>query len=169
MEQLNLKVSANSASTLPTTRESSNVRRVLSDRMLLSEAIEAVGHMIRGYGHTAQAGKSYVGAIAELLMQYPRSVAMACADPRTGVASTTRFLPTPGDIVPWCEKACRPLHEEGTREHRIDEQLRAREEWNAKARSSRVANLISYDTFLQLVAEGKTKPRPIGRFEVEKA
>ena len=121
--------------------------------------------MIRGYGNTGAAGTSYIGAIAQLLTQYPRSVALACADPKKGVAASTRFLPTPGDIVPWCEGACESLYENAAREDRVTEQLRARDEWNAKARPLSTDGWITYDDFLALVADGKTNPRPIGRFE----
>lgn len=141
------------------------MQQALADRLLLSEAIDAVGCMIRGYGNTAQAGKAYIGAIADLLMQYPRSVALACADPRTGVAITTKFLPTPGDIVPWCEKASRPLREEAARELRTQDQLVARAEWEAAARPVDTSQQITYGEFLRMADAGEVKPRPIGRFE----
>lgn len=85
--------------------------------------------MIRGYANSGQAGKSYIGAIAELLMRYPRSVALKCADPFAGVPRETKFLPTPADVIAWCERQVAPMHEEATREDRVNEQLRAREEW----------------------------------------
>lgn len=116
-------------STLPTKRESSSVRRALADRLLLSDAIDAVGKMIRGYANSGSAGKSYVGAIAELLMHYPRSVALRCADPFRGVARETKFMPTPADVIAFCERTVAPMHEEAAREERVAEQLQERAEW----------------------------------------
>src|SRR5581483_1653331 len=119
----------NSPSTWPTRRANSNVKQALYDRLLLSEAIEAVGRMIRGYANSGQAGKAYIGAIAELLMHYPSSVALKCADPFAGVSRETRFLPTPADVIGFCERAAAPLHEEAAREDRVAEQLAERERW----------------------------------------
>lgn len=114
---------------MPIRRESSNVKLALRDRLLLSEAIDAVGRMIRGYANSGQAGRSYIGAIAELLLQYPRGVALRCADPFRGVARDTKFMPTPADVIGFCEKACAPMYEEAAREDRVADQLRARVEW----------------------------------------
>lgn len=51
----------------------------------------------------AQAGKSYIGSLAQTLCNYPRLVAIACADLMTGVTATCEFLPTPANIIAWCE------------------------------------------------------------------
>lgn len=85
--------------------------------------------MIRGYANSGQAGKSYIGAIAELLMHYPRSIALRCADPFLGVARETKFMPTPADVIGFCERASAPIYAEAAREDRVIEQLKAREEW----------------------------------------
>lgn len=114
---------------MQTTRESSNVKRVLDDRLLLSEALDAVAGMLRGYANRSQADKSYLGAIAQLLMQYPRQVALVAADPFKGVPRETKFLPTPADVIAFCEKRCEPLYEEAAREDRVVAQLDAREQW----------------------------------------
>src|SRR6476646_2000605 len=124
MEQLQRNsIQPSSPSTLPMRRENSNVRRALADRLMLSEAIDAVGRMIRGYANSGQAGKSYIGAIAELLMHYPRSVALRCADPYRGVARETKFMPTPADVIGFCERTTAPMHEEAAREERVAVQL----------------------------------------------
>src|SRR5262245_22604999 len=125
-------VSAN----MPTRRESSSVKRALSDRLTPSEAIEAAGKMIRGYPQAKDAPKSYIGAMADLLTRYPRSVALACVDLATGVASETRYMPTPSEVIGWCERKARPLHEEAAREDRVREQLAARETWLQPDRSA---------------------------------
>lgn len=85
--------------------------------------------MIRGYANSGSAGKSYIGAIAEILAYYPRQIALKCADPIHGCARETKFMPTPSDVIGWCERAAKPLHEEAAREDRIAEQFRAREDW----------------------------------------
>lgn len=101
------------------------MQRALDDRMTISEAIEAVGRMVRGYPQTKD--KSYVGAMAEYFTYYPRSVVMACVDPINGVVATTKYLPTPADVIGFCEKKMAPMHQELAREKRIAEQLAARD------------------------------------------
>lgn len=114
---------------LPSRLERSNVTQVLRDRLMVSEAIDVVIRMLRGYVNKDKADNAYIGAIAELLMGYPRAVALKCADPFRGVVSTCKFMPTPADIIAWCERACSPLHHEADRERRVLEQLAAREEF----------------------------------------
>lgn len=46
----------------------------------------------------------YVGMLAATLLQYPKCVAVRCADPIKGVVSTTRFKPTVADLTAWCER-----------------------------------------------------------------
>lgn len=115
-------------------RESTSVKRALSDRLFLSEALDAVSKMLSGYPNRPS-GDSYIGAMAALLMRYPRSVALRCADPFNGVARETKFLPTPADVIGWCERATAPMHEEAAREDRIDAQLAAREEWQSEEKN----------------------------------
>lgn len=59
--------------------------------------------MIRGYANKGQADKGYLGAIAEVLTKYPRSIALRSAD-INGVPRETKFLPTPADVIAWCER-----------------------------------------------------------------
>lgn len=97
--------------------------------MTLSEALEAIGAMVDGSPYRSQAGDSYLGTMAKLIMDYPRQVAMRCADPLRGVARDTKFLPTVADVVAWCERATEPLRRDVDREHRVDKQIKARELW----------------------------------------
>lgn len=122
---------------------SSSVKRALADRLLLSEALDAVHRMIRGYANAGQAGKTYVGAIAELLMQYPRIVALACSDPIKGVVIECEFMPTPAKIVAWCENRSWPMHEEAAREERVAAQLDARDEWKNETVSPRLKDMAA--------------------------
>ena len=121
--------------------------------------------MLTGYAHKGQADQNYIANFANILTRYPRPVAIKCAHPIDGVVKETQFLPTPADVIEWCERACRPLREEAAREARIDAQLKAREEWNAAARPVPVRKEITYKEHLELAAQGKTKVRPIGAFE----
>lgn len=103
------------------------MQRVLADRLSVSEAIEAVGRMLRGFNQPKE--KSYIGAMAEYLTRYPRVVALECADPFGGVVAGTKYLPTPADVIGFCERKLRPLQEDADRERRVAEQLVAREEF----------------------------------------
>ena len=114
---------------LPTERASSKVTRALEDRLIPSEAFEAVGSMLTGYAHKGQADQNYIANFANILTRYPRSVAIKCAHPIDGVVRHTKFLPTPSDVIEWCEAESRPLREAADRENRVERQLNARDEW----------------------------------------
>lgn len=96
---------------------------------MLSEALTAAGGLLDASPYRSQAGDSYIGVLAKLLMEYPRSVALKCADPLRGVSRETKFLPTVADIVAWCENETEPLRGHVEYERRVEAQLRAREEW----------------------------------------
>lgn len=99
------KLSLNSPSNLPTKFESGSLRQALADRMVLSEALQIVGKLLSCYPNGgAQAGKSYVGALAAILVTYPRTIAQQSADPLKGVPRERKFLPTPADLIAWCER-----------------------------------------------------------------
>lgn len=77
----------------------------MQERLTGTEAIKIVGQMLRGYANGgAAAGKSYIGALAEVLGHYPRSVALRAGDLVRGVPRDTKFLPTPADVIAWCER-----------------------------------------------------------------
>ena len=163
MKNLTLSIKRDS---LPSEQEKSNTQLALEDRLRPSEAIEIVGSMIRGFPHKGQADQNYLASIAEILVRYPRSVAEKCAHPVDGVIRDSgSFLPTIGLVVEWCEKATRPLHEAAVSEARINAQLAARDEWNAKARPMPQRATINYEQFLKHCEETGSKPRPIGAFE----
>src|SRR5262245_44992416 len=97
-------------STLPNRRDPQSVRAALSDRLLLSEALEVVGVMLRGYANGgSEAGGSYQGALAETLTRYARCIAVYAGDVTKGVPATTRFLPTPADVIAWAERETEEL------------------------------------------------------------
>jgi hypothetical protein len=109
---------------LPSRLESSSLQRVLDDRMTLSESIEATTRIIDAYPNGGRAaGEGYIGALAAMLASYPRCVALRCSDRVDGIVRVCKFLPTPADVVAWCEKATEPLRDNREREMRVTRQL----------------------------------------------
>lgn len=121
-------ISAMSPGSSLTTRDGSKLQRALLDRLLLSEAIDIVGRTLDLFpnGRT-NAGKSYIGGLAAVLMEYPRQVAMRAASPVHGVARDTTFLPTPAVLIAWCERETAPMQREWQSAKRVDEQVQERE------------------------------------------
>src|SRR5262245_39021666 len=89
------------SATLSNRHASMNIARVLDARLTISEAIGLVGKICRGFPNKDKVDKAYIGAIAELLMHYPKTVAEKCAHPIEGVVRGTKYLPTPSDIINW--------------------------------------------------------------------
>lgn len=117
--------------TLPNRRDPSSVRAALSDKPFLSEAIDVVSSMLRGYANGgASASGSYIGALGEVLSHYPRMIALRAGDLLTGVPRDTKFLPTPADVIAWCE---RELEEWRTIIARDDHDKAMREEVRQRA------------------------------------
>ena len=99
------------------------------DRMLLSEAIDAVRKLISYWPNGGNgAGDGYIGALAAVLCDYPRQVVLRCIDPRRGVSKETKFLPTVSDLIGWLEWETEPLRRDVAREERIAVQFAARGE-----------------------------------------
>jgi len=101
----------------------------LAERLIPSEAIELVGRMLRGFPNKDKLSAGYAGAMAELLMSYPKMVATACADPIHGVVHGLKFMPVPSDVIAWCENRLRPLQEEADREVRVKKQIEDVDAW----------------------------------------
>lgn len=108
------------------------MRAALADRVTLSEAIEAVGLLVRRFPNGgANAGKDYIGGLAAVLAAYPRAVALRCHDPLTGVPRDVKFLPTPSDLIAWCERETEQMRkpvENEDRDARILREMRERAE-----------------------------------------
>lgn len=47
--------------------------------------------------------KGYIASLATVLMTYP-IVAERCADPVHGVSRECKFLPTPAELIAWCDR-----------------------------------------------------------------
>jgi len=112
--------------------------------MSLSEAIEIVGKILDCYPNGGRdATRGYIGALASVLAQYPRCVTFFAGDPHKGVPRETRFLPTPADVIAWCEREVADLRGIVDRDdyHRdIREKMKGREkeaESVAAARATR--------------------------------
>src|SRR5215831_13214798 len=71
----------------------SSLAEAYSERLSLLEAMEAVTRMLTAYPNAkALISDSYMGAVASLLVRYPKQVALDCMSPFTGVALTTKFV-----------------------------------------------------------------------------
>ncbi len=60
--------------------------------------------MLKSYPPSELDHSGYIGALANCLAQYPKCLAVRCADPVNGVVATTRFKPTIADLTVWCER-----------------------------------------------------------------
>jgi hypothetical protein len=99
------QLSLTSRETLQTRPDVGSLRQALGDRMLLSECLDVVRAMLRNYPNGgAQAGGGYIGGLAAVLFEYPRIVATRSSDPVHGVPREVKFLPTPADVIAWCER-----------------------------------------------------------------
>ena len=117
--------------TLPIKSSNASLRVVLTDRLLLSEALRQVGNLVEYYPNgKGQAGKGYIGAIAATLCTYPRQVALKCCS-LDGVCLECEFIPKVANIVAYCERETellrKPVDRED-REHQFREEAKAREE-----------------------------------------
>ena len=99
----------------------------------MPEAIEAVGKMLGAYPQ-AKVQNSYIGTIAALLLQYPKSIALEAANPVLGVPRTVKFPPSVAEMVEWLDHASRPLTNAVDRARRVAEQLAERDRIESEAK-----------------------------------
>jgi hypothetical protein len=104
----------------------------------MSDAVDVIGRLVDAFPNgRAQAGRSYIGALASLLVTYPKTIALQCADPVRGVARDIRFLPTVADLVAFCERELAAMRNIVEREDRAQELAkRQREAADAEKRLS---------------------------------
>jgi hypothetical protein len=94
----------------------------------MTEAIEAVGSMLVAYPNAkTMVADGYYGAIASILIDYPRQVALRCCSPKHGVAATTSFIPTAADVIKWLEREQETLKSAFAWEKRSSEQFAQRD------------------------------------------
>lgn len=97
--------SQSSHSISPTNSGNAPLRQALADRLGEIEAIEAIGKLLKAFPNGSPPDpKGYIGALAAILREYPRQVALRCADPIKGVSRETKFMPTVADLVAYCER-----------------------------------------------------------------
>ena len=112
-----------------TSYEPKNVKLVLEERLLPSEAVELVAAILSCYPPSDIEATGYILTLAACLQQYPKAVAIRCGDPLKGVAATTRFRPTVADITAWCKREVIHLQEivdRADHEKRLAEERTAR-------------------------------------------
>jgi hypothetical protein len=112
--------------------ESGKLQRALSERLILSEATETVGKLIKLFPNIGQnADRGFIGGLVEVLMDFPRQVSAGVADPRRGVAAETQWLSIAA-VVDWCEREAEPLYRAVERERLLAAQFAKREAWERK-------------------------------------
>jgi hypothetical protein len=100
----------------------------------------------------------YSAAIAAVLGDgYSRSIVEYVTDPRTGLPSRQKFLPTVAEVREACD--ARASHLDRMRRYELLGPAKPYEPTPTKP------GQITYREHLELAAQGKTKPRPIGAFE----
>ena len=105
----------------------------------MTEAIDAVGRMLAVYPNRAQVGKPYIGAVAELLMKYPKQLALDCMNPVSGVALDSEFVPTIARIVAWLNRYLHPLEASVKWDERSAEQFAQRDRDEAQEKAEPLA------------------------------
>jgi hypothetical protein len=102
-------VSSNEPTRSLTKSNNASLRQAFTERVTLSEAIRLAGTLVGCYPYGDKPADSYLGAIAEILREYPRFIVL---DIRK-LARECKFLPTVADVVAWCERqrqmAAKPL------------------------------------------------------------
>ena len=100
-----------------------------SQKLTMAEALESVGKMLMAYPNARDGLRDgYVGVIARTLLDYPRNVALQCADPVNGVTRKTKFLPTVADVVAWCEHEQEPYRTASNWEYNTRKQFALRDQ-----------------------------------------
>jgi len=83
----------------------------LAYRLTPEEATKAAIRMLSAYPETAKScSKDYLMALAEVLCNFPREVAVQACSPIHGIPRQHKdFRPTAGQAVEWCEAATKQL------------------------------------------------------------
>ena len=119
--------------------ESTPLMALLTERLTLSEAIALATEIVGRYPNGGRdAGKSYLGALAETLCAYPKTVAEQCAK-LNGVSAHCEFLPSVAAIMKWCDAATEPLRARREREIAVSRQLDERREFVREQTEARAA------------------------------
>jgi hypothetical protein len=93
----------------------------------MPEALDLVGKLINATYPNSKLPNSYIGNTAALMLDYPKSIAVACLHPTRGIARDCKFPPSVAEIVKWCESDFGHLKRAYEYDQRSAEQLRERE------------------------------------------
>jgi len=99
-----------------------------SERLTMPEAIDAVGEMLNAFPNARDGVRGgWVGIMARLLLDYPKSIALRCCDPVNGVVRECKFLPTVSEAIKWLEREVQPLQKAAQWDKQSRAQLAERE------------------------------------------
>lgn len=73
--------------------------------------------------------ETYAAAVGAILSEYPKNIIDLSSDPRSGIASKQKFLPTIAEIREFCDHEQKRADWFETVDSRREEQLRLRDEW----------------------------------------
>lgn len=140
------RVPATAPANWPQKYDAKSLRVALADRLTLSEAVEQVARLLDQWPNGRKGvADGYIGALAAVLADYPRCVALRCCNPLKGVARATDYLPTIATVVAFCERetaALRGIVDGDDHEKRIQaEMARRREEERPRAQRETLAQL----------------------------
>ena len=103
--------------------------------------------------------QTYSAAVAAVLGDgYSRSIVEYVTDPRTGLPSRQKFLPTVAEVREACD--ARAAHVA-----RLERYSELKPVHRQPPQTVCLPGQITYKEFLEKAAKGETKPRPIGAFE----
>lgn len=123
----------------------------------MPEAIDAVGEMLNAFPSARDGVRGgWVGVMAKLLTDYPKTIALRMCDPVNGVVRECKFLPTVAEAVKWLEHEVQSLRSAAAWETRSREQLaeRHRFETEDKAEPLEHRNAVAGRIKAELRAKG---------------
>jgi hypothetical protein len=95
----------------------------------------------------------YCAAVAAVLSIYPQWIVILATDPRTGLASTMKFLPTPAEVKEFCDNEAEKVEHDRLRDERIRQQFTERELFELEQADK--ANRPTYDELKDKYGDGK--------------
>lgn len=93
----------------------------------MPEAIDLVGRLIEVAYPNYKLSDGYIGNTAALMLDYPKSIALACLHTTRGIVRSCKYPPTPAEIVKWCEADLGYLQRAADYDRRSEAQLAERE------------------------------------------
>ena len=103
--QLDTTRSWSPSTTLSREQRIEKAKMVLRYSTSSQEALLAAKQLIGLYPHARPPDpETYAAGIAAVLAGYPLGLVRECVDPRTGLARSREFPPTPACIFEWCDR-----------------------------------------------------------------